>query len=194
MILSNHLHTISDTTDPGILRATKIKSDATIPADEPSNITPLLYLYIKNYIVPKLDCNSYHFDNKVLISHEESWGGTTPPRPIDRGWWGAFGHVEIDAKYSNTIAIKLFGYLVSTNVEYTIEDKYEWFPNKKTPFGPPLASSTIWIPHEWELSLVPSKATMFNFSVTWKENLTLQLAKDFAEFSILGEQRNIPLQ
>jgi hypothetical protein len=148
---------------------------------------------------PKLQlaaCFPYNIFEDFTVYSEQTWRGAYEPRPHDQGWWGAFGHVRIDATYSGiNTQLGSTGYNISTQVDYYIDDNYRWTRGKSTPFGPPVASSTIWIPHEWELSLVEAgKAYMFDFEVRWTEQLNIYLPDDFNYFSILGEQANIPLK
>jgi RHS repeat-associated protein len=188
----------SFTTDPGILRATKIRS-SNHAGDEAAEIRPLLYVFLQDYMQPKLQlaaCFPYNIFEDFTVYSEQTWRGAYEPRPHDQGWWGAFGHVRIDATYSGiNTQLGSTGYNISTQVDYYIDDNYRWTRGKSTPFGPPVASSTIWIPHEWELSLVEAgKAYMFDFEVRWTEQLNIYLPDDFNYFSILGEQANIPLK
>ena len=77
--------------DPGILRATKVKMDKVFE-DEPEDIRPLLYIFLKDHIQPEVDCTPFKLISNIYnITHKESWSGKYSPRPHDRGWWGAFG-------------------------------------------------------------------------------------------------------
>lgn len=194
--------------DYGILRATKIE----LPAyrdkngnmiDEPDNIRPLLYVFLQDHIQPALQsCTTYLLADEFTVTSRETWSGQHSPRPYDIGWWGAFGHVEINATYSNTFAINFPNfYYIRTHVKYNVSDRYAWFRGKSTPFGSPLASGRIEIPHEWEISLVNHdnsygrKANMYNFTIEWSEPLEISLKDDFSEFSIWGSSfRNIFLK
>jgi len=185
--------------DPGIRRATKIKSQPLAPSDEPTELRPLLYVFLQDYLQPILSIpicltNPLLADYKVYSN--ETYKGDKSPRPASTGWWGAFGHVNIDATYSNiTYDYQNNGFDIYTKIQYQIKDKYEWFPGKLTPFSSPVASKTIWIPHDWEYSLVTAgKATMFDFEVTWSETLPKFLSKDFSSFNISGENNTIPLR
>ncbi len=184
--------------DAGILRATKIKS-TDYAGDEAQEIRPLLYVFLQDHMKPKLDvaaCLPYNIFEDVTVFSEETWQGPYEPRPHNRGWWGAFGHVRIDATYSNiNTKIEGNGYHISVLANYFIDDNYRWTSGKSTPFGPPLASSTISIPHDWELSLVNAgKAYMFDFEVRWTEQMDLYVPNSFGYFNILGERNNIPLR
>ena len=181
--------------DAGIVRVTKIKSGAKYPSDEPLEITPLLYRFINDHLQPTLSSCSPYFSLIDDFSVGSQWNRQgSSPRPHDRGWWGAFGHVKIGATYSNSSYVKVpNGYLIQTQATYRINDNYGWFEGKSTPFGPPVASKTIWIPHEWELSLVRHRgAVMFDFSVSWRERFSIFVSKDFSQFGI-GSENNIPL-
>jgi hypothetical protein len=180
------------------LRATKIKS-ADYAGDEAKEIRPLLYVFLQDYMEPRLSlaaCLPYNIYQDHTVYSEETWHGPFEPRPHNRGWWGAFGHVRIDAAYSNiNTRVEGDGYRVSVIANYFIDDNYKWTSGKETPFGPPLASSTIMIPHDWELSLVNAgKAYMFDFEVRWTEQMDIYLPNNFDYFNILGEKNNIPLE
>lgn len=189
--------------DYGILRATKIKlppyKDSNgNPIDEPQEIRPLLYVFLQDHVQLALQsCTTYLLSDDFKVKSRETWSGKDSPRPYNTGWWGAFGHVKIDATYSNTLVLKVSDfYIVRTKVQYNIFDQYAWFYGKSTPFGPPLAASQIDIPHEWEISLVNydnsygPRANMYYFNVGWSEPLNITLTGDFSEFSILGSGFN----
>ena len=173
--------------DAGIIRATKIKTGNKFD-DEPLEITPLLYVFLQKHMEQSLLCAPrYSAQGDYSVDSKDTWSGEHSPRPHNKGWWGAFGHVEPNATYSNTSTLKVpGGYRIQTDVTYNIEDNYGWFEGKKTPFGPPVASPAIWIPHEWELSLVDDGAIMFDFTVTWHEKLNIFLSSDFSYVSVDG--------
>ena len=184
--------------DPGIRRATKVKSEALSATDEPVEIRPLLYVFIQEKLQPMLSmplCLANPNLSDYVVYSNETYKGEKSPRPASIGWWGAFGHVNIDATYTNTnLKYSNTGFDITTKIKYHIEDNYGWFPGKMTPFSSPVASKTIWIPHDWEYSLVTAgKATMFDFEINWDENLPIFLSKDFSFFKIPGENNDIPL-
>ena len=195
--------------DLGIRRAIyeKIPSDPDKVPDEPKEITPLLYEFL-NDIQAYSGCDKSSLISPIIEYGWETYSGEFDPRPHGMGWWGAFGHVVIDAEYTN---IKMFptygnnGYVVKTQVKYSVEDHYEWFGGlMKTPlplgtpdwdagYFPPVVF--VYIPHEWEDSLVNAgKATEYDFSITWSEYMQIVVLKDFSNFMIVGEGKWLPLK
>ena len=176
--------------DPGILRATKYLLPQKV-SDEPATITPLLSVFL-NHITEEVKCDSY----QVLPDFQAYGAGTydpqgTFPRAYSKGWWGAFGHVTIDAIYSDvsTKGIDTNNYMVGARVDYKIQDHYGWRRGWFTPL--PLGNiqgfgvSSVDIPHEWAISLTEAGlASEYNFTVTWAEYLQITVTKDFRNFSI----------
>jgi len=186
--------------DPGIMRATWKSMPATA-ADEPMTITPLLYIFLKDYIKPNIGCDTYQVLSPVSLSVANN------PRPQTVGWWGAFGHVPfIEATYSNITIMRTYGdvgYVVKTQVKYHVLDKYEWFGGaKKTPLPlgypnpggkPPF--NYVEIPHEWEDSLVAAnRAFEYPFDIYWSDYFQIVLPNDFSQFLPYGKSGWIPLE
>jgi RHS repeat-associated protein len=179
--------------DRGILRATKIKLPKS--SDDADEITPLLHVFLKN-VKKSGVCNGTIADLS-LSGSEYYMNGSARPRDI--GWWGAFGHVVINATYTNSrINSTGYGYYISTNVNYTINDNYAWGHKRGTPLPlggfkfPPVWKldgvrkfvGSVEIPHAWEVSLVDyGWANEFDFKVTWSERLDIIVPPTFNSFS-----------
>jgi hypothetical protein len=125
------------------------------------------------------------------------------------GWWGAFGHIEIDAEYQNIVVVPIYtnnGYIVKTQVRYIVDDRYEWFgdlkketplplgsPNLDADYFPPV--DLVKIPHEWEESLVNNGlASEYDYNITWTEYMQIVVSEDFNNFLIVGESNWLPLK
>lgn len=188
--------------DPGILRATTNKTPPRFGGnEEPAELTPLIHVFLEEYVQPQLGCDSYQTLATAQILGKNTFYPEEPqPRPYRRGWWGAFGHVVVDASYSNISVIPnadKSGYVIKTLVNYNIDDKYEWFPEKgmttPLPLGYPYLGSFppihgVLIPHGWEQSLVDAgRAYEFDFTVTWSENLQIVVPNDFSRFLIMNK-------
>lgn len=118
---------------------------------------------------------------------------------MDTGWWGAFGHVNIDGDYiNNWISKEGYGFYISTTVTYTIEDNYVWGHKLGTPLPlgtfniPPLWKldgvrkfvGSVDIPHAWEVSLRDvGWAKEFGFNVTWSERMDIIVPPGFSSFT-----------
>jgi hypothetical protein len=187
--------------DPGILRATKIKRPT--KSDDAKEITPLLHVFLKN--VRSLGiCNGILPNQEIqgLPYYSDPNPDNRAARPYDTGWWGAFGHVIINARYSNSRIIPgSYGYWISTTVTYSIADEYIWGRKAGTPLPlGPVSWPWSWrpdrltsivgrveIPHVWEESLRdanPPRAREFPFTITWSENLQIYVAETFLTYSI----------
>jgi hypothetical protein len=175
--------------DPGITRATKEYREPEVPDDEPSFIQPLLYDFVDNSIQPAAETGGTWFKvgPEALFGKDHYTPLGKEPRPYNTGFWAAFGHVTIDGLFSAEVRHNCTsaGYFVEYIADYRIGDRYAWFETKQTPFIFPFASGTVWIPHEWELSLVhatPPRAQMYDFSITWTERQYLFITDDFSHF------------
>ncbi len=130
------------------------------------------------------------------------------PRAWGMGWWGAFGHIVIDGTYTNILIKKFFnGYIINMNVNYNVDDTYEWFGEEgiDTPlplgtpnwnFGYSLPVNMVKIPHEWEDSLdAAGKAREFFYSITWSKNMEIMTTNDFTYFYAVNENDKwLPLE
>ena len=172
-----------------------------------SYITPLLYAFLSS-VKQSDSCGSglfpdTHFDGNPLYIDSNEKDRT--PRPDNMGWWGAFGHVEIDGDFVNNTIVKTgTGYTINTTVIYRVEDDYLWGGKEGTPL--PLAldpngkPSLKWldfvaIPHEWPKSLSDlGQANEFTYYVSWGENLQINVDQSFSIFSVPQDNRyNIAL-
>ena len=178
--------------DPYITRATKRFATQSID-DEADVIRPLLYDFISNHVkrAATADGNRFQTGPVKLYGSEHYFNRPgkefgLEPRAYDRGYWAAFGHVTIDGSFSANGYYRCSdnNYLVTYTVNYSIEDRYEWFENKWTPFPFGPGGNTVQIPHEWELSLVADgRAKMFDFTVSWNENERILVASSFTSWT-----------
>jgi RHS repeat-associated protein len=182
--------------DRGILRATKLKLPQL--SDDAQEITPLLHVFL-NYIKENQVCNGLIPDMHLK---GENYYVKGSPRALDTGWWGAFGHVNIDGDYVNSwISQEGYGFYISTKVTYTIYDHYEWGHKEGTPLPigafntPPLWKldgvrkfvGMVDIPHAWEVSLRKyGWAKEFDFNVTWSERMDIIVPPGFSSFYTQG--------
>ncbi len=185
--------------DNGIMRATWKSMPANF-SDEPTSIIPLLYTFLTDYIKPNIRCDAYQVLPSVSLNVKNN------PRPQTVGWWGAFGHVPyINAKYTNISITRTYGgegYVVKTKVNYHVFDKYEWFGGDKTtplPLGYPSGGNPpfnyVFIPHEWEDSLVAAnRAFEYNFDIYWSDYFQIVIPSDFSQFLPYGKSGWIPLE
>jgi RHS repeat-associated protein len=193
--------------DQGIFRAIKEKLPLKYN-DEPKEITPLLYKFLKD-LKPQIGCDNYQIISKINIDGRDTYIGVNDPRPHGLGWWGAFGHIEIDAEYQNIVVVPIYtnnGYIVKTQVRYIVDDRYEWFgdlkketplplgsPNLDADYFPPV--DLVKIPHEWEESLVNNGlASEYDYNITWTEYMQIVVSEDFNNFLIVGESNWLPLK
>lgn len=173
--------------DPGITRATKEERPPLAPSDEPLTITPLPHEFVYNYVQSAVG-DSQSFVGPVAIQGRNLYEPSgTQPRPYSTGFWAAFGHVTINGTFLADVRLNCTyeGYFAEYTANYRIRDRYEWFPGKKTPFDFPFAPDRVWIPHEWELSLVnanPPQAHMYPFQITWSEIGHIFVKEDFSYF------------
>jgi RHS repeat-associated protein len=173
--------------DPGILRATKQFREPLIRSDEPDFIRPLLWVFLQDYVQPvasggKFSVGPVHLQVTDYIRDRNP---EMLPRPYDRGLWAAVGHVPIAGTFSaeGRKSCHPEGYVIRYQADYRIEDNYKWFEGKKTPFDFPGASERVWIPHEWQLSLVratPARAHFYHFNISWIERERLLVGLDFS--------------
>ena len=185
--------------DSGILRATKIKKSTT--SDDAKEITPLLHVFLRNVRLLGI-CNGILPNQEIQGApyYSDPNPANRAARPYDVGWWGAFGHVIINARYSNNrIVPGSYGYWVSTTVTYSIADEYRWGGKAGTPLPLGLISwpwswrpdkltsivGMVEIPHEWEVSLRDANyAQEYPFTITWSENLQIYVSETFLSYSI----------
>jgi hypothetical protein len=188
--------------DQGILRATKLKLPKQA-GDDAEKITPLLHVYL-NYIKESQICDGI-IPDKHISGAETYVNGS--PRPNDTGWWGAFGHVYINADYTNSRIYKRgYGYYISTTATYSIDDIYEWGNKQGTPLPLGSISSPLsWrpenlrsivgdveIPHAWEESLRDYRwANEFKFKVVWTEQMNIIVPETFNSFYTQGLYDNL---
>ena len=168
--------------DPGILRTTKQFREPLIPSDEPDFITPLLWAFLLDHVQPV--AGQSNFSVKPVDLQGADYYSDQQPRPYDRGFWAAFGHVSVDGTLSAKGRRSCYpeGYVVRYRADYHIEDNYLWFEGKKTPFDFPGTDARVWIPHEWELSLVraaPPRAQFYHFTISWTEKDRILVGSDF---------------
>ncbi|RLC61624.1 MAG: hypothetical protein DRI48_10530, partial [Chloroflexi bacterium] len=183
--------------DPGILRATRgIRDPQTgictaasfgvcgIPGcvDEPDRVTPLLWEFLQKHVRPVAAAGKFRVQ-PVRVTGIDLYSDELP-RPYDRGWWAAFGHVEINGMFSakGRPSCHPEGYVIRYRADYHIEDNYWWFEGKRTPFNFPGTTATVWIPHEWQLSLVhatPPRAQFYHFTISWTERERILVGSDF---------------
>lgn len=174
--------------DPGITRATKEKHSAAFPSDEPLSIQPLLHEFVYSHIQAAAGKTSDFNVGPIFLRGEDYYVPKgKQPRPYSTGFWAAFGHVVINGSLSASVheSCTYQGYFAEYSADYRIRDYYEWFPGKLTPFTFPFAPGTVWIPHEWELSLVnasPPRAHMYDFSISWTEQEYIFVRDDFSHF------------
>jgi hypothetical protein len=135
------------------------------------------------------------------IKGKTTYSGFTDPRPKDRGWWGAFGHVVVNANYSDiTIRNYSNGYsMIKAQVDYTVDDTYTWYGGEKTtplPLGDPywndgkLDFYTVDIPHDWEDSLVASgDGIEYDFNIYWSDTLIITVDPTFSWLALGGNRK-----
>jgi hypothetical protein len=179
--------------DKGILRATNLNLPKQA-GDDAEKITPLLHIYLMR-IKESGVCSGVIPD--IQIDGKDTYVNGFA-RPRDTGWWGAFGHVTINASYtSSRIHQSGYGYYISTIVNYTIDDDYIWGNKRGTPLPlGPISSPLSWrpdnlrsmvgdveIPHAWEESLRNYHwANEFKFRVHWSEHLDIIVPETFDAF------------
>jgi hypothetical protein len=197
-------------TNRGIERATKKILPPQNPSDEPDVISPLLVGFIEqtirqcyagNFAIPLPDRT---ISGQPRYSTEiDGLGGPSTPRPwingpLDGdgiGWWGAWAHVVIDGHYSNAmltnaqyLGVPWAANKLTAHVMYTIKDDYTWTRGRSTPLPLGLGSS-VWVPHEWELSLegYPMGAVETHAYITWFEDLTVLYSQDFQTYDVVSD-------
>jgi hypothetical protein len=178
--------------DPGITRATRTFGEPLIQKDEADFIVPLLHSFLTNHVRPIADTsgNSFTVDPVKLFGQDHYFNDPLKerglePRPRSEGFWAAFGHVVIDGTFSaeGKYSCRLDGYLIKYSANYLIEDHYGWYQDTWTPFPFGHGGSTVWIPHEWELSLVQARrAAEYNFTISWLERDRFLVAPDFSQY------------
>jgi hypothetical protein len=179
--------------DPGITRATR-EFATPVSSDEADFIVPLLHDFLGNHVKPVAMSSSGDFSVGPVplagIDHyfnDPAKNVGLEPRAINNlGYWAAFGHVTIDGNFSvkGYLSCRLNGYLINYTAQYLIKDKYKWFPGKKTPFPFGPSGGTVWIPHEWEISLRDAgRAAEFDFTISWKEEARLFVTPDFTQYT-----------
>jgi RHS repeat-associated protein len=192
--------------DPGIMRATWKQADSKY-GDEPNPITPLLYKFLQDYIQQNVGCEAYQVLPSIRISGKETYSGINDPRPQTVGWWGAFGHVIVDAEYTNISITKISGgneFIIRTKVNYHVADEYKWFGGQKEtplPLGffhqkeEPPPFDFIKIPHTWEDSLVAgNRGVEYPFDIYWSDYFKIYVPSNFSQFLPQGKDGWIPLQ
>jgi len=181
--------------DAGIRRALIDKRPPRYSKDEePAKITPLLHVFLKEYVQPQVGCENYQIlFPKRILGAGNYFPQDISPRPYARGWWGAFGHVIVDATYSNIVVQRNAdnsGYIIDTKVNYKVEDDYGWYPedNKTTPLPLGIGWSGmkfIDVPHAWEQSLADAgMAFEYPFTIAWSNHLQINVPNDFSMFWI----------
>jgi RHS repeat-associated protein len=178
--------------DPGIVRATRALGQPA-SSDEADMIVPLLDDFLGNYLKPIAQASGGSFSAGPVLLYGKDHYINDPsktlglePRARNQGYWAAFGHVTIDGEFSANgyFSCRQGGYLVSYFARYSIDDRYQWFPGKQTPFPFGQNGGTVWIPHEWEISLITAgRAAEFDFTISWGERERLLVAPDFAQYS-----------
>jgi RHS repeat-associated protein len=174
--------------DPGVTRATK-ELRPRLYEDEPTFIQPLLYTFVYNHTMPSVNGFGVSHVRPVVLKGEDYYVPRgMEPRLYSRGFWAAFGHVVIDGTFSGAIQASCsYGgaFFAKYTADYQIDDNYEWFPEMKTPFNFPFASGTVWIPHQWELSLenaTPARAAKYSLTISWTESNYIFIPRDFSYF------------
>jgi RHS repeat-associated protein len=178
--------------DPGITRATREFRGPASP-DEADRIEPLLPDFLNHYVAPVAQNSNSTFSlRRILLKGKDHYfnrpGKTLglEPRARDRGFWAAFGHVTIDGSFAADGRRRTNGYIINYRAGYTIKDRYEWFRGKWTPFDFPQGKGTVWIPHEWALSLVAQGlAREYDFTISWGEEGKL-FTSDFNHYRSAG--------
>ncbi len=178
--------------DPGITRATRNFGEQA-SRDETDFIVPLLHSFLTKYVQPDADPSGNSFTvgpeelgGKDHYFNDPSKGRGLDPRARSRGFWAAFGHVVIDGTFSaeGKYSCRLGRYLVNYSARYLIKDHYGWYPGVSTPFPFGHGGSTVWIPHEWELSLVQDgRAAEYDYTISWVEKDSLSATSDFSQFT-----------
>jgi len=179
--------------DRGILRATKLKLPQL--SDDAKEITPLLHVFL-NYIKKNQLCNGLIPDMHLKGENYYVKGSA---RAMDTGWWGAFGHVNIDVDYTDSwISQQGYGFYVATTASYSIKDRYVWGHHASTPLPlgnfkiPPTWEldgirkfiGTVDIPHHWEVSLRNyGWAKEYDFDVTWSERMGVIVSPGFSSYN-----------
>lgn len=185
--------------DPGIVRATRgIRDPRTgictaasfsvcgIPGcvDEPDRVTPLLWAFLQEYVRPAVSNGEFSVGPVPLAG--ANYYSDELPRPYDTGFWAAFGHANNlygTFSASGKQSCHPEGYIIRYRADYHIKDDYQWFEGKKTPFNFPGTDATVWIPHEWELSLVrttPPRAQEYPFTISWTERERILVGLDLS--------------
>jgi len=182
--------------DPGIARAIRGLRDpktgiattagfckTRVAGDEPDCITPLLWAFLQERIRPV--AGSGKFSVKLASLKGADYYSDQEPRAYDTGFWAAFGHVSVDGNFSaeGRQSCHPEGYVIRYRADYRIEDDYCWFEGKKTPFSFPGTSATVWIPHEWAISLTrstPPRANEYKFTISWTESERILVESDFS--------------
>lgn len=175
--------------DGGILRATKYFRESA-SSDEPDIVFPLLHDFLVNYMQPS---SSIFFTARADLegdSHYYQGGGKERIRPWNVDYWGAWGHFAVDGSFiatgrqvcSNPYGGSTEGYMINYTAFYSIKDKYEWFPGKRTPLIP-LSILNVYIPDAWAKSLADAgRAREFDFKAYWLESEGIFVEKNFTWF------------
>jgi hypothetical protein len=114
--------------------------------------------------------------------------------------------VTINVDYVDIVIMRTYGdngYVIKTRANYHAPDKYEWFGGlKKTPLplgypriggNPPF--QLIYIPHEWEDSLVEvGRVIEYPFDIYWSDFFQIVVPSDFSQFLPVGKNGWIPLE
>ncbi len=181
--------------DPGIRRATKQYLPPTDAGEEPAFIYPLLWVFLDKYVQPASKNGSTSVGAQLVGAEYYSNG---QPRPLDTGFWAAFGHVSIDGAFSaqGRESCRLGGYVVSYQAEYYFSDRYHWTERKLTPFDLPARITSprgqlvrVEIPHEWEISLTkaaPPRAQEYPMFISWTEKERILVGPDFKWYRVLA--------
>jgi RHS repeat-associated protein len=172
--------------DQGVTRATKENRPA-LTEDEPETIRPLLSVFVYDYVQPAAKATTLFQVGPIGLEGEDFYSPPgSEPRPYSKGFWAAFGHVVIDGVFSANGRLRQTcdGYFLEYEANYRIDDRYEWFENMQTPFDFPGGSGTVWIPHQWEISLEqanPPRAMSYDYSISWTEKRYAFLSRDFEQ-------------
>jgi RHS repeat-associated protein len=174
--------------DDGILRATlayrRPSIGALVRPGEAETLDPLLWIFIKDIQESQVENTSIQRNYSG-----ETDGNYKPddnrPRPHGIGWYSAVGHIDIDGRFNGRFYGSCGEGILSYTATFTIEDDYEWFPNKVTPFP-----YGITIPHAWALSLEHvNRAHPFTFTLEWTHSDQIYISKDPTMYSSLRDSR-----
>ncbi|MCC6191229.1 MAG: hypothetical protein IT318_19580 [Anaerolineales bacterium] len=178
--------------DPGIARATGQFGE---PAsrDEADFVVPLLHDFIGNHVraVATSDERPFSAGPVTLLGADHYFNDPSKtrgllPRARDLGYWAAFGHVTIDGTFTakGHFSCNLNGYLINYSANYNIADRYQWYAGTLTPFPFGVEGTTVWIPHEWEISLIDAgRAHEFDFTISWTVRDRLFVTADFTKYT-----------